>query len=112
MPTPLREGEDTLLLKWLQDNGVSDRMFARMLGCSVPSVGFWAHGRVLPGLVSAFKIERITHGQVPATSWLGTRLGRAAWEAEATTQTVEVRREYKKLSYERSKAKQVLQEGA
>lgn len=99
MPTPLREGEDTLLLKWLNDNGVSDRAFARMIGCSVPSVGFWAHGRVLPGLVSAFKIERVTHGQVPATSWLGTRLGRAAWEAEATTQTTEVRREYKRLHY-------------
>ena len=69
----------TPLSLWLKANQKSQCSLARDLGCDPKLVKLWTTGRVIPGLVYAFKIERQTEGGVPASSWLGTPLGREMW---------------------------------
>lgn len=71
----------TPLKVWLEKKGVTQTGMAKMLGCQDRMVKLWANNQALPGLIYAFKIERVTKGGVPAASWLGTPLGQKAWAA-------------------------------
>ncbi len=69
----------TPLAIWMRENGKSVVSLARELKVNVRSVFYWMNGQVLPDLVSAFKIEQGTKGEVPAEAWLGTPIGKALW---------------------------------
>lgn len=76
---------DTALRQFLDANGLSFRAFAARLGCSWRSIQNWASGQALPNLAYAFRIEEVTGGAVPACSFLGSDLGKAAWIAAGGT---------------------------
>lgn len=74
-----RPPSTTALSIWLKANGVSRYEMARRVKADPKQVKTWETGRVLPNLVYAFRIEQATKGGVPASSWLGTPLGRMMW---------------------------------
>lgn len=78
-----REPEETLLNRWMLKHGVTVRGLAESLGCCTQIVHYWRNGQQLPSLVYAFKLEKFTKGAVPVSSWLGTRVGKLAWERGA-----------------------------
>lgn len=69
----------TKLAAYLGKKKLSHRAFAAMAGIPHlhPMVGLWAKGRHLPGLETAFAIERGTDGEIPASYWLTLRKRRA-----------------------------------
>lgn len=71
---------DTALARWLYRNKMSAFAFAAKLRMNPQSVNNWVKGRVLPSLVVAFKIDELTKGEVPASSWLATAVGK--WQYE------------------------------
>lgn len=79
-----RPRSPTTLQVWLSKRDLSRFAFAKEVGCDPRLVALWADGRVLPGLIYAFKIERATKGGVPVTSWLGTELGRTLWNSQGS----------------------------
>lgn len=72
---------DTPLMAWCEANDISIGAIARAVGVSYVAASLWATGRCLPHLVNAYKIERITHGGVPVSSWLGTEVAKAEWDS-------------------------------
>lgn len=69
----------TALQLWLGKNKVGVERMARMVGMTERGVRLLAYGQVMPQITTAFMIERVTKGGVPASSWLGTPIGRAQW---------------------------------
>lgn len=59
----------------------------------------WAHGRVLPSIVWAARIEEATDGAVPIASWLGTEL--AKWHRQIIGQQTEEKARQKLLEAQR-----------
>jgi len=78
-PPWTRAAEDTLLLKWLKTQGINFYRFAKLVELRPDRVAYLARGQVLPDLSIAFRIQNATKGGVPASSWLGTTLGRQVW---------------------------------
>jgi transcriptional regulator with XRE-family HTH domain len=76
----LAERAETPLGVWMKEHGVSIYEMAKLLGVDRHNVRFWLHGKNLPGLVVAFRIEKATNGEVPAAAWLGTELGKRLWK--------------------------------
>jgi transcriptional regulator with XRE-family HTH domain len=76
-----RPPSDTLLGTWLKAQGISAFHFARLCGCDPKMVILWASDRSTPSLHYAFKIEQVSEGAVHVSSWLGTALGKARWDA-------------------------------
>ena len=76
-----RPKEMTQLREWLQEQGMTLEAFSRLIGTNKTHVGWWATGRVIPGLVYAFRIEQVTKGGVPASYWIGTMLGKMQWNS-------------------------------
>jgi len=64
----------------MTEAGWSNKAFAATLGLERKRVEYWRNGQALPTLIWAFKLERTTGGKVPASSWLATELGQAAWK--------------------------------
>lgn len=91
-----RPHTETRLDLWMKENGRSFPWMAKQIGASVRSVRLWAWGQVLPTLVFAFQIERVTAGEVPASYWLTTELGRAVWNGEIKVQAIKAPRNNKK----------------
>lgn len=79
LPESKRPKRPTPLSEWLLLKKMSKNQFAKRVGISLQCAQNIAVGRSLPGLIMAFKIERVTSGEVPAVSWLGTELGRYYW---------------------------------
>jgi hypothetical protein len=61
----------TKLGEYLKRERLSHRAFAVRAGFPHlhPMVGLWARGKRIPGLDTAFAIERATGGKVPAAYW-------------------------------------------
>lgn len=74
-----REINPTLLDQWIKAHGVSQLKLSRLIGCMPKTVEYWCKGQTMPDLVSAYFIEKVTEGGVPATSWLGTAIGKLVW---------------------------------
>lgn len=72
---------ETLLAAWMEAQGMSVNRFKKMLGCHERTVRLWRDGRILPSLPYAYFIDEMTQGAVPVASWLGTDIGRAAYQA-------------------------------
>ena len=72
----------TPLGQWLKSNGHSLTQLAKDVGVCLVQMQFLAYGQRMPGLVTAFKIEQATRGEVPAISWLATELGKYQWTVE------------------------------
>lgn len=64
-----RKAGSELLKGWLEENEVSYAQFAKMADCCKATVGHLRNGHLRPGLDLAVRIERVTKGDVPATSW-------------------------------------------
>ena len=58
------------LLKYLDDNAMSQRAFAKLIGVDASIVSRLARSEIRPSLDLAFAIERETSGAVPAVSWV------------------------------------------
>ena len=74
-----RLSEETTLYKWMKMKGKTREDVAKGTDSTLRTVEYWMHGQMLPGLVSAFKIEAYTKGAVPVASWLGTAIANAKW---------------------------------
>lgn len=79
-----RPVERTLLYAWLKAHQVSMKTLRDRVGCAPKMVDYWCNGQCIPSLPYAFQIEKVTDGGVPATSWLGTEMGRIAWNVIQT----------------------------
>lgn len=56
------------LLKWLKREGMRKAELARVLGVTAPAIFRWGTGS-RPSIDLAVALERITGGEVPASSW-------------------------------------------
>ena len=56
------------LSKWMKENIVTDKEVSRILGISEKSVQHYRYGR-RPGFDTAFRIEKLTRGEVPVSVW-------------------------------------------
>lgn len=56
---------------YLRGRGIKGREFAARIGVSEPHLSRLRRGGSAPSLEIAFKIERETDGEVPASSWVG-----------------------------------------
>lgn len=64
----------TLLAIWMAkrkqtDRGLNWKALAHRLGCSANGLSFWLNRRRTPNRRFAVAIERVTNGEVPASSW-------------------------------------------
>lgn len=57
------------LKTYMERNHLGVTEFARLVGCVPSAVSMWRLGHRIPDLRSAFAIERVTKGAVPAASW-------------------------------------------
>ena len=73
-----REKHETQLHLYMQEKGLTDYAFAKLVGCNADAIKYWRFNLSLPSLPNAFKIERATRGAVPAVYWLDTPRGKAA----------------------------------
>lgn len=71
---------NTPLKSWMEKKSILVTQAAEEMGLSWKTLENWMHGRCMPPLVWAFKIELWTEGKVPASSWLGTDLGKEIWK--------------------------------
>lgn len=55
---------------WLKSNKITLTAFASTLGVSVPTMHGWVHGRRMPRLEDAIRIETITLGAVRPSDFL------------------------------------------
>lgn len=60
----------THLMEWLDARHVVHADFARQAGISPRALRYILAGRNIPTLATAFQIERLTEGQIPASIWL------------------------------------------
>lgn len=67
--------EPTLLDKWMNEQGLSTYTLGRMVGIDKSCIQAWRTGSGVPTLVAAFRLEEVTRGRVPASSWLATTVG-------------------------------------
>lgn len=58
------------LLTWLRANKMRRYQLAEKVGISATQLSAYIKGRNNPKLEVAYRIERITDGAVPATSWI------------------------------------------
>lgn len=54
---------------YMERNHLGVTEFARLVGCVPSAVSMWRLGRRIPDLRSAFRIESVTNGKIPAKSW-------------------------------------------
>lgn len=58
------------LHSYLQRSGISQRKFAELVGVDDSVISRFARDLAKPGLDVAVRIERISFGEVPASSWV------------------------------------------
>lgn len=80
LPVHRRPVIDTPLKRWLQKKGLGLMAVAEEMGLSWKTLENYVHGRCMPPLHWAFKIELYTKGGVPASAWLATDLGKEMWK--------------------------------
>jgi DNA-binding XRE family transcriptional regulator len=57
------------LAKYLSDHRITDEDFAKSVGCHRTRINRIKRGKAKPSLDLAIKIERITEGEIPASSF-------------------------------------------
>lgn len=70
IPGNRRNKVSTPLDQWMTKNNLSKHDLAIALGCNHEAVNQWRFGQVVPGLVQAFLLERLSKGAIPVSSWL------------------------------------------
>lgn len=68
--------EATTFSRWIEKKNIPVAEVALRIGVSPKTVYYWAAGFRVPDLVSAFRVEEVTQGEVPAMSFLMTRTAR------------------------------------
>lgn len=71
---------ETAFHNWMVNTGTRQDHFALLIGCTRGSVRNWRYGQVMPSLVYAFRIEALTRGAVPVTSWMDTPAAKWLWD--------------------------------
>jgi hypothetical protein len=64
----------------MQKEGTRVMALAEAMGLHWKTLENWVLGRCMPPLYWAFKIELFTKGEVPASAWLATDLGKEMWK--------------------------------
>lgn len=67
--------ESTLLDDWMNEHDHSTYSFAKLVGIDKSCVQAWRVGSGVPSLIAAIRIEEVTRGKVPCTSWVATTAG-------------------------------------
>jgi len=99
--------QETPLNAWLDAHpDWSAYRIAQLMGISYATVGSWRWGRYIPGVVHAFKLEAVTNGGVPASSWLGMDSAKRIWAgtSDLVKQQVARRRSVAKNYYKNKAA--------
>lgn len=65
--------EETAFSKWISRKSLSVAVVAARIGVTPKTVYYWATGYRVPDLVSAFRVEEVTEGEVSAMSFLATK---------------------------------------
>jgi hypothetical protein len=79
MPHKSQFTSTTALAHWLSMHGMTTREFGRRLGDrSSGRVNGWVKGTMVPSIVIAYEIERLTEGAVPMEAWLSIPMCRGA----------------------------------
>jgi len=78
-PANLRPVCETPLGVWLKQHGYTTYWLAKRALLSHTQAGRMVRGQLFPTLIQAIRIEKATQGGVPCVSWLGTEIGRLAW---------------------------------
>jgi transcriptional regulator with XRE-family HTH domain len=60
---------DHPLSRWAKTHGIDRRQLAQMVGVSTVAIWGWIAGRRQPRIEHALRIQEITAGYVPVTSW-------------------------------------------
>ena len=60
----------TKLQQYFKNTGVMKVFFANKIGATPTSLSAWLHGRTVPNIDFAFRIEKATNGFVKAQDWL------------------------------------------
>ncbi len=84
VPPHARPEEETLLGQWMKATQTTFRTLSKALDASERIVIYWSRGQAMPSLIHAFRIDAVTKGKVPPSSWLGTSIGRARWNSRST----------------------------
>lgn len=71
------------LRHFMTENGIKQADFAASIGATQGLVSRLIGGTALPSLKLAARIERVTGGAVPASSWIPTEEAPAPEEGEA-----------------------------
>jgi hypothetical protein len=80
----LKAQYDTPLNDFMVANRITEYAMAKAVGCSVRAVRYWRFNQALPSIVYAKRMEDVTGGAVPMTSWLATPLGEAQLAVSVT----------------------------
>lgn len=87
-----RPVEVTLLEEYRVGRALTIDGLARDIGASRNAVRNWLLGSQLPTIPWAYRIEEVTDGAVPVSSWLGTKLGSSIFrEIEAVAKLRQAR---------------------
>lgn len=76
-----RRGGKTEFKRWMEAQGLTAPEVAKQLGVSKGTVRLWANGKLVPGLIHAYRIEVLTNYKVPWLSWLESPTGEHLWKA-------------------------------
>lgn len=68
--------EETDFSRWIERKGLPVASVANLVGVTPKTIYYWAAGYRVPDLVAAARIEHLTDGEVPALSFLTTKLAR------------------------------------
>lgn len=59
------------LVRWMDQNGVTQSEIARRTGMPQTSVSRWVRGKAVPKVSAAVELERLTFGAVRVQDWAG-----------------------------------------
>lgn len=68
-PSRARRGRNRIFSRWMQVTGLRPTDVALMVECSLQAVSNWRGGHTRPGRERANRIELVSSGAVPASSW-------------------------------------------
>ena len=72
----------TVFIDYLEEAGIGQALFAESIAVTQATISRLASGKMTPSLELALKIEIVTKGAVPMSSWCDPRLGNL--QAEVT----------------------------
>ena len=98
MNPSLRPIVSSPLRDWMLRTHMTQYRLAALLDTTLRSVNFWATGRVMPDLVTAFRLQAVTGGAVTPEMWLGTAIGKALWNKKPIMERPELEQMFRQAT--------------